>query len=201
MRPSGGFLWKSDSVKARLPSHRLVLEALEDRLVPAQIFVTTPDDVLDQADGLISLREAIQQANLNPDHDDILFPNTALNYQIKLNTPTNFGPTAFVISSDIAFRPSPGTTCTLSISNNASPMRFFWVQPTGNLQLNDLTIFGGRIQGGSGGMGSTGTTGDIDGTGGGGGAGLGGAIYNQGTLTIERVTFIDNQAKGGEGGT
>ncbi|MCY2950234.1 MAG: Ig-like domain-containing protein, partial [Planctomycetota bacterium] len=46
-----------------------------------------------------------------------------------------------------------------------------------------------------------GTTGDIDGAGGGGGAGLGGAIYNQGTLTIERVTFIDNQAKGGEGGT
>ena len=201
MRPSGGFLWKSDSVKARQPSHRLMLEALEDRLVPAQIFVTTPDDVLDQADGLISLREAIQQANLNPDHDDILFPNTALNYQIKLNTPTNFGPTAFVISSDIAFRPSPGTTCTLSISPNAPPMRFFWVQPTGNLQLNDLTIFGGRIQGGSGGMGSTGTTGDIDGAGGGGGAGLGGAIYNQGTLTIERVTFIDNQTKGGEGGT
>lgn len=201
MRPSGGFLWKSDSVKARQPSHKLALEALEDRLVPAQIFVTTPDDVVDQADGLISLREAILQANFNADHDDILFPNTALNYQIKLNTPTEFGPTAFVISSDIAFRSSPGTTCTLSISPNAPPMRFFWVQPTGNLQLNDLTIFGGRIQGGSGGMGSTGTTGDIDGAGGGGGAGLGGAIYNQGTLTIERVTFIDNQAEGGEGGT
>ena len=142
MRPSGGFLWKSDSVKARQPSHRLVLEALEDRLVPAQIFVTTRDDVVDQADGLISLREAIQQANLNADHDDIIFTNNKLAYPVELNTPTNFGPTAFVISSDIAIRSSPGISCIL-FNTNPMPMRFFLVEPTGNLQLSDLTFWGG----------------------------------------------------------
>jgi hypothetical protein len=62
----------------------------------------------------------------------------------------------------------------------------------GNLTLIDLTLENGLAQGGAGGSSSQG--------GGGGGLGAGGAIYNQGTLTLQGVTLLGNQAIGGAGG-
>jgi predicted outer membrane repeat protein len=53
---------------------RLGLEVLEDRLVPATFTVTTPLDVVDAADGQLSLREAITRANANPGADTIVLP-------------------------------------------------------------------------------------------------------------------------------
>jgi CSLREA domain-containing protein len=56
------------------PARRLRLERLEDRSVPATFNVTTTADAVDPADGKRSLREAITQANANPDADVIVLP-------------------------------------------------------------------------------------------------------------------------------
>ncbi|HEX4300713.1 MAG TPA: Ig-like domain-containing protein [Gammaproteobacteria bacterium] len=63
----------------------------------------------------------------------------------------------------------------------------------GNLTLINLTLENGLAQGGAGGSSALG--------GGGGGLGAGGAIYNQGTLTLQGVTLVGNQASGGAGGS
>lgn len=63
----------------------------------------------------------------------------------------------------------------------------------GNLTLRQMTLRGGLAQGGQGGSAD-------EGGGGGGGAGLGGAIYNQGVLTVSSSTLTANTAQGGTGG-
>jgi hypothetical protein len=50
------------------------LELLEGRLVPATFTVTTPLDVVADADGQLSLREAVTAANANPGADTIVVP-------------------------------------------------------------------------------------------------------------------------------
>ena len=57
----------------------------------------------------------------------------------------------------------------------------------GALSLRDLQLRGGRQRGG-------------DSSFGGGGAGLGGAIYNQGELDLQGITFSDNAVRGGDSG-
>ncbi|TWU60761.1 hypothetical protein Poly51_10420 [Rubripirellula tenax] len=52
---------------------RLRMESLEMRRVLASLVVTTPSDVVDANDGLVSLREAISTANENTDVDEITF--------------------------------------------------------------------------------------------------------------------------------
>jgi len=64
-------LWSSESgIAARRPK-RLRVEPLEDREVPATFTVTTFADVVDPADGKLSLREAISRANATPGPDTI----------------------------------------------------------------------------------------------------------------------------------
>src|SRR5439155_9148678 len=48
------------------PPTRVVLEALEDRTVPAVYAVTTAADVVDPNDGVLSLREVVLAANASP---------------------------------------------------------------------------------------------------------------------------------------
>jgi predicted outer membrane repeat protein len=50
------------------------MEMLEDRRVPATFTVTTPLDIVADADGQLSLREAITAANANPGADTIVVP-------------------------------------------------------------------------------------------------------------------------------
>ena len=52
-------------------ARRLHIEALEDRLVLATFTVTTNLDVVDASDGVLSLREAIADANAAADADTI----------------------------------------------------------------------------------------------------------------------------------
>ena len=119
----------------------------------------------------------------------------------SIDAPDNFwyGPNALPpIASTITIE---GHGATLFIQNGTSPrLRFFFVGADaasgltpgyntpgpGNLTLHNLTLTGGRQQGGNGGF-----------DGGGGGGGLGGAIYNQGTLTVSAVTLTGNTATGG----
>lgn len=83
-----------------------------------------------------------------------------------------------------------------------SPFRLFYVAgaPTpstaitaGSLTLRNLQLYGGLAQGGRGGAGDSYR-------GGGGGAGMGGQIFNQGLLRVERCTLAFGIAQGGSGG-
>src|SRR5262249_15895142 len=63
-RPMVKQLRKRPSRKRRPKPHcRLQLEALEDRTVPSTLSVNTVQDVLGHAGGLLSLRQAILDAN------------------------------------------------------------------------------------------------------------------------------------------
>ncbi|WRH67328.1 MAG: tandem-95 repeat protein [Planktothrix sp. GU0601_MAG3] len=97
-----------------------------------------------------------------------------------------------LIDSNIAFI-GGGFTVSGDANNNsgndAGDVRPFFIK-SGTVGFSNLTITGGRAQGGNG---STANSG-----GGGGAAGMGGAlfIYN-GSVTIDNVTFTSNQAIGG----
>jgi hypothetical protein len=70
------------------------------------------------------------------------------------------------------------------------PDTFGYATPgAGVLTLRDLTLRGGLGKGGDAIVG------------GGGGAGMGGAIFNQGEVTLERVTITNSVARGGNGGS
>ena len=68
--------WLRNRKPATRQSHRFHprLEVLEGRAVPATLKVTTLQDVVDPGDGLLSLREAVLQANVSPGPDTIALP-------------------------------------------------------------------------------------------------------------------------------
>lgn len=96
----------------------------------------------------------------------------------------------------------PAITASVTIEGNglrivrssagAPPFRFFYISgglsglDAGNLTLRDMTLSGGIAKGGNS-------------PGAGGGAGLGGALFNQGDVTLSGVTLTDNRAIGGSG--
>ncbi len=94
----------------------------------------------------------------------------------------------------------PAITSTLTIVGNgarinrasAASFRLFYVTSTGSLTLQNMTLSGGLAKGGAGGLAGEG--------GGGGAAGIGGAVFNQGTLSITGCTLSSNSAQGGNGG-
>ena len=157
-----------------------------------------------------TLRYAITDANGQTTNsvinfDPILYGSTII---LTINGDTNFspygtfGPSGFAISSNITIIGGiscggPGITITQSVQpydittnptgSQTGGMRIFYVEPTGNLTLQNLTITGGAANGGNSSLG-------------GGGAGLGGAIVNAGTLTLNGDTFYNNVAQGGSGG-
>lgn len=112
----------------------------------------------------------------------------------------------------------PPVTGTVTIVGNGASLlreelapafRFFFVSgeytageaadmPAGELSLIDLTLRGGLAQGGDGADAADAS--ESPGGGGGGGAGFGGAIFNEGTTTLRRVTVVENTASGGNGG-
>ena len=162
---------------------------LEDRTAPATFTVTSLSDA-----GFGSLGEAIGLANATAEPDDIVFAANIHGGTINLTSFTNLpagtqavpqpaGPSAFIITSSITIV-GTGETLTRAVT---TPFRLFQVTPTGNLTLRNLTLSNGLAQGGS----------SIDG---GGAAGLGGAIYNQGTLTMIGSTLTGNAAVGGRPG-
>ncbi len=125
---------------------------------------------------------------------------------IVLSAPTSTYTLVQAHNALYGFNGLPGVTSTITIQGNgaiiqnfgaisasAVPVKFrlFYISPSGNLTLQNLTVTGGLAQGGDGGVGFFG---------GGGGGGLGGAIYNQGTLTLNGVTLNGNRAQGGAGG-
>ncbi|MFQ3609565.1 MAG: hypothetical protein SNJ55_13105, partial [Chloroherpetonaceae bacterium] len=102
-------------------------------------------------------------------------PLPPLNYPTTIN-----GGNAITISGNDLHRP-------FFVGAGSSP--FTATAPASpTVIVRNLSIIGGRAQGGNGAGG------------GGGGAGMGGAIFlNNGTLTVENVTFTENVARGGNG--
>ncbi len=99
----------------------------------------------------------------------------------------SFGPTALAISNKAVT--INGNGAIIQRDNIVSNLRIFYINATGNLVLQNITLKNGLAKGGNGGT-----------IGGGGGGGLGGAIVNQGNLTVENSTLSNNQAMGGNGG-
>ena len=170
---------------------RLTLEGLETRLAPALFTVTSAAD-----SGVGTLRQAILDAATNNEADTITFDPGLTDQTITLTSDdpnTAFGPTALVISGDdITIDGSDAPH--LQISGNDT-RRIFAVGSDASLTLQNLTLTGGRAQGGNGG------SAPVLGSGGGGGGGLGGAVYVYGgTLNLMGVTLAGNTAKGGNGG-
>lgn len=160
-------------------------ERLEDRLAPALLLVTSAED-----SGPGTLRAAITTAEQSSTHDIIRFDPSLINATIRLRVAddTEFGPTALKVSTPITIE---GSGQTLARSIGAGSLRLFRVTADGELNLSGLTLRDGYAQGGEGGSGATG---------GGGGAGVGGAIFNQGRLSIHSSALIENHAIGGGGG-
>lgn len=180
-------------------------------LAQTTITVTTTDDELN-TDGDCSLREAIQAANTNGAVDGcsaggaaatIDFASILSGQTINLTLfdtgvdSTEFGPTAFTITATITLVGPTPNGITLARSG-ASNFRLFRVTSSGNLTLRNVTLRNGMAKGGHGTLDSCFP--DCGGAGGGGGAGMGGAIFNEGTVTIENSTLQANQATGGGGG-
>ena len=146
------------------------LEILEDRAVPAVLNVTTALDEVDPNDGVLSLREAIQQANpATPGGDTIVF-DSSLNHQtITLNG------NELLINKNLNIQ-GPGADL-LAISGNRLS-RVFDVPspPAGSIVIPQVSLSGLTIE-----YGNAGT-------------GTGGAIVTGGTLSLSGCNFSGNSA-------
>ena len=105
---------------------------------------------------------------------------------------TEFGPSAFFITNanNIVIDGLTGLTHGVTIARDTTQpaFRLFDIDSGSNLTLSGVTVANGFAQGG----GSP--------VGGGGALGAGGAVFNQGSLTIDRCTFVGNTAVGGSSG-
>ncbi|NJO14603.1 MAG: choice-of-anchor D domain-containing protein [Thioploca sp.] len=167
----------------------------------AFIEVTT---TIDENDGMgvgngTSLREAIIEANQNPDIEDTIQLQNGLTYSLNQLTLPDENDAK---QGDLDIN---NGTITIVVANNGIATidgnqtdRIFHLRNSANLTLANLIITHGKAQGNPGFDGSS--TGA--GGGGGGGAGLGGAIFHEGLgiLTVKDSTFSNNQAIGGQGG-
>ncbi|MFN8344058.1 MAG: choice-of-anchor Q domain-containing protein [Spirosomataceae bacterium] len=138
--------------------------------------------------GVCTLRAAIEEINALSACNNIINFSTTGTISMSAIGDTRYGPSAMGVDRKITIN---GNGITLERNSSVTRLRLFYVSPFGDLTLNDVTLKNGKALGGNGGTG---------GTGGGGGAGLGGAIFNEGTLAINRSTLTSNSAQGGNGG-
>ena len=136
-----------------------------------------------------TLRQAVYDANNSSEPDVIKFA-VGLNGAVNLSVvdDTSMGPSALIVTSPITIM---GNSSGVTIGRDAAAgeMRLFHVTSTGDLTFESLSITGGVARGANGA--AAGETG---------GDGRGGAIWNEGSLTITACTFYANQAFGGNAG-
>ena len=154
----------------------------------ASLTVTTSEDVFDQYDGRVSLREAIHYAGID-------FPDATITFDAALDGATiTLSGTPLWIDKGLAVDASALTA--LTIDADQQSRAFTVVAHHGNpVELNHLVITGGLADNG----GAIYTTGDLtvadsmlseNST-----TGDGGAVYNDtGTLTVTNSTFSNNLA-------
>ncbi|HEY7315511.1 MAG TPA: Ig-like domain-containing protein [Gemmataceae bacterium] len=167
--------------------------------LPTSLVVDSAPDEFDGdfTAGHLSLREAVYLANSGIGGGVVTFAANLAGQTLELDTAgsLSFGPTGLAISGAVTVQ-GPSGNSGIAISQNATGgMRLFGVYAGASLTVEDLTLTGGKAQGGAGGN----VTGG-DGSGGGGGAGLGGAVFNDGSLNLIATTLSGNTAAGGNGG-
>ncbi|CAD5967981.1 DUF4347 domain-containing protein [Planktothrix agardhii] len=167
------------NIEAAVPFNQKAMADYDYTLANFDVSVAT-DDGTGTVAGTLS--KAILDANAAAGDDTI-----------TLTTNVRFtGVPQVLIDSNIAFI-GGGFTVSGDVNNNSSndagDVRPFFIK-SGTVSFSNLTITGGRAQGGNGSGTNSG--------GGGGAAGMGGAlfIYN-GDVTIDNVIFTSNQAIGG----
>ena len=161
----------------RRPGNQTHAEILEDRTLLATINVTTFDDVV-AADGEVSLREAITQANGSAAADEIILP--AGTYTLTLTgTPEDNNVSGDLdLLTDIVIRGAgAGDTIIDAGGDSGIGERVIHALGDGTVTIEDVTIRGGRDGGGAG-------------------------ILNRSVLTVIDSTISGNQVNfvGGGGG-
>ena len=136
------------------PQHRRFvprLESLEDRAVPAVFTVTTALDVVNPADGKLSLREAVSAANANPGADTIVLPAGVYRLALRGSDNNNAAGDLDVTGSTL-FR---GAGAGLTVIDGQQLDRVFDVRGTAphsiKVTFQGLTVRNGLADGGGGG--------------------------------------------------
>ncbi|MBY0459191.1 MAG: hypothetical protein K2V38_17815, partial [Gemmataceae bacterium] len=140
------------------------------------LLVTTASDVLDPADGVLSLREAVKAVNENrAGTQTIRFAANLNGATITLNpNPTDYG--QFVLSRNVTID-TQGKSITIQRDPaTATKHRLFEVGANAGVDLTGLTLRKGKVDD------------------------AGGAILSRGALRITNCTFVENQATTGFGG-
>jgi predicted outer membrane repeat protein len=154
---------------------RPVLEVLEDRAVPATFTVNTTLDVLGHDNGMLSLRQAIMDANAAPGADTIVVP--AGTYTLTRAEATEDGG----LTGDLEINDSltiSGAGAGATVIDGGGIDRVFQID-SGTVTLSGLTLQGGNETGPS---------------------SNGGAIANLATLTVSDSIISGNTAEGDGGG-
>jgi hypothetical protein len=163
------------------------LDILEDRAVPATLTVTTPLDIVNPNDGLLSLREAV--AAVKGKGTTIAFAGSVNGQTINLTGGQ------LSLSKDMEIK-GPGADL-LAISGSQSS-RVFEVSSRVKASMSGLTIRDGLIDGQGGGILNRGTLTITNCTLTGSSAVDGGAIHNVGTMILTNCTVSGNLATGAE---
>jgi uncharacterized repeat protein (TIGR01451 family) len=171
----------------------ILFSAIFFSLQPTQAASAVNYDLIDSCSGGVgdvpALIEAINEANSDSESPPIILKEGCV-YTFAQEDNYWYGPTALPpITGTVTIE---GNGAVFIRDNSAPRLRFFYVGgspthlPDGTLTLRNLTLQDGKALGGAGG---------------GGGAGMGGAIFNQGHLTLDGVTLAHNEAQGGPGRT
>jgi hypothetical protein len=156
--------------------------------------LTTHRDVMDEFDGLTSLREAIAYANAHPGPDTITFDPAVFGKSprtIKLNG----GP---LVLTDEATTTIVGPGARLLTLSGGQKSRVFDVEG-GSLALNGMTISGGRADRGGGILNDRGALALDHVVLRRNRAGVGGGLFNDGTAALSDVAIWANMARVGSG--
>lgn|GEM_PF-7006845 len=113
--------------------------------------------------------------------------NSGLDISLSTVGDSTRGPSALIVPANTSVTIN-GNGAIIERNSSVSNLRLFFIPSTASLTLNQLTLKNGSVKGGNGG------------TSAGGGMGASGAIFNEGSLIIQRVTFSGNSATGGDGG-
>lgn len=151
-------------------TRRMEVESLEDRWMPATIFVTTTADEV-SANGLTSLREAVAAANATPAADTIMLANATYNLSL--------GQLDLTTSMTIKNKASGINFSTIDAQQLS---RIFAIDSGTVVTLDHLILKNGLARG---------ATPFAE--------GLGGAIISEGNLTVNKCQFLNNTAEGYSG--
>jgi len=161
---------RGPSTRPRSPRQRLSLLSLEDRTVPNSYIASSASDLI--AD--------INAANLSPGADTITL-SSAKSFTLTAVNNTAHGPTGLPVIADGEVLTIVGSGHTIErATKSADAFRLIEVAPGATLTLQNLTLQGG--------LSFEYYT-----------SAQGGAIFNQGDLTLNGVTAQGNTARGGQG--